>query len=79
MQAAANPFLTALFDPIRTLAEQVRITTSYEPDNRRQAIRAHSGILDAVRSGDPEAARRAVSDHLDDTHQMIVVSSARDE
>jgi hypothetical protein len=36
MQAAANPFLTALFDPIRTLAEQVRITTSYEPDNRRR-------------------------------------------
>jgi DNA-binding FadR family transcriptional regulator len=79
MQAAANPFLTALFDPIRTLAEEVRITTSYAPENRRAAIRAHSDILEAVRNGDPEAARRAVSDHLDDTQEMIVVSSARED
>ena len=79
MQASANPFLMALFDPIRTLAEQVRITTSYAPENRRAAIRAHSGILEAVRSGDADAARRAASDHLDDTQEMIVVSSARED
>jgi DNA-binding FadR family transcriptional regulator len=79
MEAAANPFLTALFEPIRTLADQVRITTSYAPENRKEAIRAHSGILEAVRSGDPEAARQAVSDHLDDTLQLIAVSRAREQ
>ena len=79
MQAAANPFLAALLDPIRTLAEQVRITTSYAPENRKAAIRGHSDILEAIRNGDPEAAQRAASDHLDDTQEMIVVSSARED
>jgi DNA-binding FadR family transcriptional regulator len=79
LQAAGNPFLIALFEPIRTLAHQVRITTSYAPENRRAAIRAHSGILDAVRSGEPEAARSAVEHHLDDTHEMLVVGGARQE
>lgn len=75
LQCAANPFLTALFEPIRTLAHQVRITTSYEPANREQAIVAHSGILAAVESGDADAARTAVSDHLDDTSRAVLGSA----
>ena len=77
LRAAANPFLTALFEPIRTLAHQVRITTSYAPANREEAIGAHSGILEAVERGDPDAARRAVSDHLDGTSRAVL-GSARD-
>lgn len=71
MRAAANPFLTALFEPIRTLVHRVRITTSYAPANRQEAIVAHSSILAAVERGDPDAARAAVSKHLDRTSQVL--------
>jgi DNA-binding FadR family transcriptional regulator len=71
LQAAGNPFLTALFEPIRTLAHQVRITTSYAPVHREEAIAAHSGILDAIERGEPDAARTAVSEHLDETTRAL--------
>lgn len=72
LQAAANPFLAALFEPIRTLVHQVRLTTAHEPDMRAKAILAHSGILDAVAAGDADAARQAVSDHVDETHRAML-------
>lgn len=72
MQAAANPFLSALFDPIRTLVQQVRRTTSHEPELRAKAIVAHTAILDAVALGDPDAACQAVAAHIDDSHRAIL-------
>jgi len=72
LQAAGNAFLTALFEPIRALVRQVRVTTSVEPRMREAAIRAHTAILDAVALGDRAAACRATQAHLDDTHRVAV-------
>ncbi len=72
LRAAGNPFLTALFEPIRTLVQQIRLTTSHEPDLRKKAIAAHTCILDAVAAGDAEAARHAVADHVDETHRGLL-------
>lgn len=72
LHASGNPFLAALFEPIRTLVHQVRLSTAYEDLTREQAIAAHTRILEAVEAQDPDAARRAVSDHLDDTARSVL-------
>jgi DNA-binding FadR family transcriptional regulator len=76
LHAAGNPFLTALFEPIRTLVHQVRVSTSHLPLSRELAIAAHTRILEAVEAQDEEEARRAVSDHLDETHRTALDGSA---
>lgn len=70
--AAANPFLAALFEPIRTLVHQVRVTTAQEPLLREKAIAAHSRILDAVAAGLVEPAREAMAAHIDETHRAVL-------
>lgn len=70
--AAANPFLAALFEPIRTLVHQVRITTAHEAELREKAITAHSSILEAVAAGDVEQVRRVMSAHIDETHRAVL-------
>lgn len=72
LRAAGNPFLAALFEPIRTLVHQVRVSTAHEPATRELAIAAHSGILEAITAGDREGARRAVREHLAETHQAVL-------
>ena len=42
-----------------------RAATYAEKDNRDQLLAQHEAIHDAVLSGEPERARRAVEDHLD--------------
>lgn len=71
LEAAANPFLAALFEPIRTLVHQVRVSTSLEPTMREKAIVAHTAILAAVAAGDEEAAWQATSAHVDETHRVV--------
>lgn len=66
--AARNPFLAALFEPIRTLVEQVRVTTACDCTMREKAIAAHTAILDAVVAGDERAATRAMWAHVEEAH-----------
>lgn len=68
MAAARNPVLAALFEPIRTLVEQVRVTTACDFTLREKAIDAHSRILDAVAAGDEGAAARAMWAHVEEAH-----------
>jgi len=66
--AARNPFLAALFEPIRSLVEQVRVTTACDFTMREKAIAAHTEILDAVAAGDERAATRAMWAHVEEAH-----------
>lgn len=70
--AAANPFLAALFEPIRTLVHQVRVTTAHEAELRVKAIAAHSALLEAVAAGQVERAGLVMSAHIDETHQAVL-------
>jgi GntR family transcriptional repressor for pyruvate dehydrogenase complex len=69
--AAANPILSALYEPIRTLVHQLRVTTACDPGVREQALSAHRAILDAVSAGDQEAAAQATDAHVHDTHRVV--------
>jgi len=68
---ADNPFLTALFEPIRTLVHQVRASTSLESDMRQKAILAHTAILEAVSAGHEDQAWQAASAHVGETHRIV--------
>jgi GntR family transcriptional regulator, transcriptional repressor for pyruvate dehydrogenase complex len=66
--AARNPFLAALFEPIRTQVEQVRVTTACDDTMREKAIAAHTRILEAVAAADAQAATGEMWAHLEETH-----------
>jgi GntR family transcriptional regulator, transcriptional repressor for pyruvate dehydrogenase complex len=66
--AARNPFLAALFEPIRTLVEQVRVTTACDVTMREKAIAAHTRILEAVTAGDERAATGEMWAHVEEAH-----------
>jgi DNA-binding FadR family transcriptional regulator len=79
MTAARNPFLTALFEPIRTLVEQVRVTTACDLTMREKAIAAHGAILEAVAVGDEEAAVEAMWAHVAEAHLAAAGELGEDE
>jgi DNA-binding FadR family transcriptional regulator len=79
MTTARNPFLAALFEPIRTLVEQVRVTTACDVTMREKAIAAHRAILEAVVAGDEEAAVQAMWAHVAEAHLAAAGELGDDE
>src|SRR6266498_192992 len=71
MAAAGNPFVTALFEPLVDLLFEVRRASSGARLGREKAIAAHARILEALRSGSPEAASDAMVVHMRETAERI--------
>ena len=71
MDAAGNPYIAALLQPIEVLLREERRATSHEPALRLGAIAAHQRIARAVRRGDPARARRAMVEHIEETAQKM--------
>ena len=69
--AAGNGLIAALLDPLSQLLVPARRQTSEFDDIRRHALEHHAAILEAIRSGDPEHARRAMHDHIEQTHDDL--------
>jgi GntR family transcriptional regulator, transcriptional repressor for pyruvate dehydrogenase complex len=67
LDAADNTFIAALLEPLSRLLIPARRQTSEVRDIRRHAIAHHRAVLDAIRSGDPERARHAMHDHIEQT------------
>lgn len=70
-EAAANPFIAALFDPLQRILVLTRHQTSGHAEMREHAIKHHETILDALTAGDQEAVRRAMHDHLRQTETDV--------
>jgi GntR family transcriptional regulator, transcriptional repressor for pyruvate dehydrogenase complex len=70
-EAADNVFLTALFEPLTSVLRAMREETSSVPEIRSHALGWHAAILRAVAAGDPQAARKAMEDHLEQTEQDV--------
>jgi GntR family transcriptional repressor for pyruvate dehydrogenase complex len=72
-EASQNPVLAILIEVIvGILWQQRRIGRRYPPDAERQRAQAqHRAIADAVAARDPEAARRAMLEHLSTTRTSI--------
>ncbi|NYI85263.1 DNA-binding FadR family transcriptional regulator [Saccharopolyspora hordei] len=67
MQATGNAFIPLMFEPFGRLLVEGRRETSAVGAIRTNAIAEHGKVLRALESGDPNRARRAMSDHLAQT------------
>lgn len=64
MRASGNAFVPLLFEPFGRLLIEGRRQTSAVPQIRTNAIAHHEAVLEALRSGQPDKARRAMDDHM---------------
>jgi GntR family transcriptional regulator, transcriptional repressor for pyruvate dehydrogenase complex len=71
LRAAGNGLIAALLDPLSRLLVPARRQTSEFADIRRHALEHHGTILDAIRAGDTEQARRAMYDHIEQTQEDL--------
>lgn len=62
---AGNPVCTAVHDAMAEWLDDRRAVAIEQPGQDRIALAAHERIVDTVAEGDPEAADRAMRDHLD--------------
>lgn len=66
-----NPFVAAIYDPLRPVLLHGRTQTSSVRRIRGNAIAQHRGVLEAIESGDPDAARLAMTSHMDQTQHDL--------
>lgn len=78
LQASGNPFLATVVDPLREALLAGRTETSAHRAVRVHAMAHHEAILDAIRTGDADAARAAMAAHMDQTaHDITAYSPER--
>jgi GntR family transcriptional repressor for pyruvate dehydrogenase complex len=71
--ATHNDLYSVLLAPIADLSLEFR-RAAYQYDSRGSmdgALKYHREILDRVKTRDPEGARQAMRDHLDQAKQLI--------
>ena len=69
-RASGNEFLLAVLDSISGVLREVRTQAIAEPNVGEEGLRAHRRILKAVSSGNSEAARTAMAEHLSDAEHV---------
>lgn len=67
-RASANPFLPALLGQLGHLLYTTRRETSAFPEVQRHALEHHRLVLAAIATGEPETARRAMDEHINQTY-----------
>jgi DNA-binding FadR family transcriptional regulator len=71
LDASGNVFLCALLTPLGQLLVEARRQTSAYAEIRLHAIEHHEAIVEAIRSGSPERAARAMRAHMDQTERDL--------
>ncbi|MFF7649615.1 GntR family transcriptional regulator [Streptomyces sp. NPDC007983] len=71
--AVGNELLNRHYEGLRSRQIRAGVVALYNRIGRQEAVLAeHQAILDAVASGDPEAARTAISGHLESTLKVLL-------
>ena len=71
MEAAGNPLVMNILQPLRALLREVRQQTSTHQELRQRTVADHARILSAVAAGDAIRARRAMRKHLAFTSAVL--------
>ncbi len=69
--AAGNFLLAQFMSIINTLGKVSRERTGASRAVREHALRAHRRVVEGLRTGDPDAAARAMAEHLDHVEQAL--------
>jgi DNA-binding FadR family transcriptional regulator len=67
LHASGNVILGVLFEPLTRVMAERRTETSSVVEIQAHALVQHQGVLTALRAGDPEASRKAMDSHMDQT------------
>lgn len=76
-RATENPIFPALLAPIATTIIKGMFESHGTQDAVRLGIEAHTRILDAIKRGQPEAARQAMAEHLDESRLIFPEQAIR--
>lgn len=71
-EAAANDFLNRVSDALYNLALELRRKASEMPGVLNQSAEDHDAIVQAIVAGDPEAAKSAMSLHVEHIHLTTI-------
>lgn len=66
-----NPLLVRIIEILHTMTEPTRIESLASEAGRRRSLADHIRILEAIRAGEPDAARTAMSDHLKSVRTLL--------
>lgn len=69
LRASANPFVIVLMGQLGRLLYVMRRKTSAHPEVQRHAISHHQIVRNAIATSDPEAARKAMDEHINQTFE----------
>ena len=67
-RASANPFIPVILGPLSQLLYTMRRETSSFLEVQKHAMTHHALVLDALRTRDPEVARKAMQAHINQTY-----------
>jgi GntR family transcriptional regulator, transcriptional repressor for pyruvate dehydrogenase complex len=76
-RCADNELLLAMLDSVGEVLREIRHQSMTEPHVGEEGLRAHRRILKSVSSGNPQAARDAMSDHLAEAERVWLGAKAR--
>jgi GntR family transcriptional regulator, transcriptional repressor for pyruvate dehydrogenase complex len=76
-RAAHNPYLLRMQEYVHTAYAKVWDRIGFIPRPADERLEQHRKILKALESRDPEAARRAMQEHLDIHHKIRLLSNGR--
>jgi GntR family transcriptional regulator, transcriptional repressor for pyruvate dehydrogenase complex len=65
-----NPLFLLMLDSIEPILLEIRRRVALVPGRPGRAIEAHAGILDCIRRRDPDAAQRAMTEHLEESRAI---------
>jgi DNA-binding GntR family transcriptional regulator len=71
--ATGSRFMAQVLRSYKEYIEQTRKAIFYEPDYLKGILVEHKAILDAIKSGDVDRAKKAMADHLDGSKKRAEV------
>ncbi len=71
MRIPGNDVIESLVRRLNTPVHHLLFETFYRGDRMREAVADHRRILDAILSGDPDAAEKAMRHHVENGHRFL--------
>jgi GntR family transcriptional repressor for pyruvate dehydrogenase complex len=71
MALTGNPLMGSVLEVVQEFVLAAMVKTTPQPRDREQSHRRHLSIVRAIRSGDPDAAEKAMEAHMERTLSLL--------
>lgn len=76
--ATRNDLLAVLLSPVTDLLTEMVRVSLHAPGAAEQGLAHHRSVLNALQSGDPAEARRAMLEHIEHAHELVESTHSKD-